>query len=166
MRLKRAITIHIAGVLAMLMLAVYTIGCASTGQPQATVAPDTRIAHYSGTVLNAATMLQRGITSATDTGGLPIPMAQQITGYVQQIYNKSVPLETALKAYHAATTTGPRSLAGADIQKIVADINGLIGQILGSKMPEGGTATQIIALVGNVIAAVGSVQSEIAAVLK
>ena len=127
----------------------------------ANVKPETTVATYGTTVLAAATELQKGITSATDTKVIPVATAQKLTAYVEEVYAKSGTLGEGLKAYHAATSVDLRKAKASEIVKLIADINTATGQILGTSLPSGAVQT-INTLVANVIAAVGAVQAEVA----
>src|SRR5262245_43848848 len=62
--------------------------------------PDVTALQVSGTVLDTATALQKWITAQTDAKTIPVDVAQKLTGYVDQVYQKSGPLGDAVKAYH------------------------------------------------------------------
>lgn len=143
-------------VLALLVMALLALPNCATNS-----APETNIISGGATVLEAATMLQRGITAQTDAGTLNVELAQRMTDTVDQIYQKSTPLGEALKAYHAATNLDVKKLQAANIQKMVADVNSLVATLLGNPIPEG-SLKQVSLLIGNLIASVGAVQAEIA----
>jgi hypothetical protein len=142
--------------LVAMLVALFVVGCGAGQAP-----PETQVAHYETTVLGAATALQKGITAATDAKSLPVPIAQQLTGYVEQVYATSGKLNTALVAYHAAATLDLRKIQAAQVQQLVAELNTILSQILGVAIPPG-AGTQIVTLAGQVIGAIGAVQAEIA----
>lgn len=139
----------------LITVAALTVSCTGNAKPQVTVA------HYTGTVVAAATELQKGVTAATRTGVLPVATAQKLTSYNEVIYEKSGQLVTALRAYDAATSLDVKQLKASEVQVVIAQLNTTIGQFLGTSLPPG-VAAQINTLVGNVISAVGAVQAEIA----
>ena len=130
-------------------------GCAGN------VKPETQVARIGTSVLGAATELQKGITASTDAGVLPVATAQTLTSYVEVISAKGASLGEALRAYHAATALDLKQVKASEIQDLIADMNATIGRSLGTALPDG-ALSQITALVGNVITAVGSVQAEVA----
>lgn len=145
----------------MLMAAVLVISacwtaCAPKGTP-----PETQAVMYTGNVLDAATALQKGITTATDAKVLPVPLAQQLTSYSKVIYDKSGPLLETIKLYHVTSDLAKRKLQAADIQKLIGDINGAVTSLLGISIPEG-ALTELSKLVGGVMKAIGVVQTEVA----
>jgi hypothetical protein len=140
----------------VLLALVSSMSACATNSP-----PETTVVHYSGTVLSAATELQKGITAATDTKILPVPTAQTMTRYIEIIYERSGPLLEGLKAYHVATTIDVRRIKAAEVQQLIAEINGAIASVLQIAIPDG-AVQQVTTLVGNVISAVGAVQAEVA----
>lgn len=147
---------------ALLMLTVTSAvspGCASNAKPETT------ILQVGTTVLGAVTELQKGITAATDQHSLPVPLAQQLTGYVTVVHDKAGPLEDALKAYHAATSVNVRTATAAQIVKLIGDMNNAINNVLGTALPAGVVA-ELSKLVGKVLEAIGAVQLEVAKGLK
>jgi hypothetical protein len=146
-----------AAVLAVLVLAV---ACASTGQK-----PETVVLHQGTNVLIAATQFQKGVTQATDAHSLTVAQGQTLTGYSELVYKGSQKLEAAVQRYRAATTLDLKALAAADVSAAVAEINSAVGKVLGAKLSDT-TAGELIKLAGNIMAAVGAVQAEVAQGLK
>lgn len=140
------------------LAALLVLACAGCAGNQA---PDIRVAQTGTTVLAATTELQKGITQLTDAHVLPVPVAQQMTGYVQVVYDKSGALSEALKVYHAATSVAARQSAAGRVQQLLTEISGPLASILGVAVPQG-AAAQLTKLVGQVLAVVSSVQQEVA----
>jgi len=138
-----------------IVLALVISGCAGNKQPE------TAVAHYGNTVLETATALQKGITAATDAKTLPVDIAQKLTSYSEQIYQKSGPLGDALRAYHTATTLDLRKLKAAEVQALINDVNSPLSKILQEAIPQP-ALQQITTLVANVMASVAAVQAEVA----
>jgi len=116
------------------------------------------------TVLDAATRLQKGITQLTDNKTIPVATAQKLTGYVQQVYDKSGPLGDAVQAYKAMTDLNLRKQKASEIVQMIADINSPLSQILKEAVPEG-ALKELSTLAGNVVATVAQVQASIAQAL-
>lgn len=146
---------YVALFLALVLSTAALPSCAGNNKPE------TVVAVYGTNVLGAATELQKVVTAATDAGSLPVPVAQEITGYVKKVYDKSGPLGTALRAYHAATSVEIRNLKASEIQGFIGDINAAIGSILKVSLPPG-VVVEISTTVGKVLAAIGAVQAEVA----
>lgn len=142
-------------IVATVLMVTGYVGCATNTPPQ------TQVTHYTGTVLQAATELQKGVTAATDAKVMPVPMAQELSGYIKVVYDKSGPLLDALNVYNTAATLELKKKSAADIQRDIVSMNEAIGKILGVAMPEG-VAVQISKLVGNVMMAIGAMQAEVA----
>jgi uncharacterized membrane protein len=123
--------------------------------------PDVTTAHYTTDILSAVTELQKGVTQMTDQKLLPVPVAQQITGYVKDVYAKSGDLDEALKAYHSATSATEKQSKAALIQTLLSQLDGPIASILGVAVPEG-SVQRLTKLVGTVMNVVGAVQQEVA----
>lgn len=131
------------------------VGCAQNNPPEVTVL------QTGSTVLDAATRLQRGITQLTDNKTLPVATAQKLTGYVQQVYDKSGPLGDAVQSYKSITDLNLRKQKASDIVQMIADINSPLSQILKESIPEG-ALKELATLVSNVVATVAQVQATIA----
>lgn len=127
--------------------------------------PDVVALQVGGTVLDTATALQKQITAWTDAKTLSVPMAQKLTGYVQQVYDKSGPLGDAVKAYHDITDLNLKKLKAAEIEQLIADINSPLGKLLAEAVPEG-VLRQFTLLVTNVMDAITKAQASVVAELK
>lgn len=139
---------------ALLAYAVSSGACAK--QP-----PEVTAAHIGSSVLETAEALQRGITRETDAKVLPVALAQKLTGYTQIIYDKSGPLGEALRRYHAATTIDLKNASAAEIQAGIAEITQALNLFLKEPLPAG-IASELSSLAANVMAAIASVQAEVA----
>lgn len=119
------------------------------------------VVQTTGTVVEAATALQKAVTAATDAHALPIPLAQKLTGYNEVIYAKSGTLLEAVRAYSLLQAPDLKKLKASEIQQLIADVNAQLGKFLGESLPQG-VLSQLTALVGNVMSAVSAVQLQVA----
>lgn len=119
------------------------------------------VVQTTGTVVDAATALQKAVTAATDAGVLPVPLAQKLTGYNEVIYAKSGTLLEAVRAYSTLQAPDLKKLKAAEVQQLVADVNAQLARFLKESLPQG-VLSQLTALVGNVMSAVSAVQLQVA----
>lgn len=119
------------------------------------------VVQTTGTVVDAATALQKAVTAATEAHLLAVPLAQKLTSYNEAIYTKSGTLLEAVRAYAALQAPDLKKLKAAEIQQLIADVNAQLGRFLGESLPQG-VLSQLTALVGNVMAAVSAVQLQVA----
>ena len=145
------------GLLAVLLTALVLPGCASSG----TKAPETTVLQVGTQVLTAAATLQQQINADVQNGSLPVATADRLVIVTRQIYAKSGDLETAVKIYHAASTAPDKLAKGASVQALITDLSGLMAQFLKTALPPG-IVQQISALAANVLAAIGTVQLQLA----
>jgi hypothetical protein len=131
-------------------------GCAGHKAPV-----DVQVLHTGTNVLTTVAALQRGVTQATDAKLLPVAQAKEITGYVEKAYAKSGSLEEAVKALHTATNLDVKATKVAEVQVLVGELNALLGQAVGVKVPEG-ALSELMKLYGGVMTAVAQVQAEVA----
>lgn len=144
--------------LALLSAAVLALSaCASAGSPK----PDVAVAQTTSSVLDAATLLQNEVNRLTAARTLPLPVAEQMTGYTKVVHDKAGQLIPALEAYHVATTPLEKQNKAQLVQTLLADISGPLGQLLGVNVPQGVTSS-ITKLIGQLMAAVAAVQSQVA----
>jgi hypothetical protein len=126
-----------------------------------TSAPEVNVLHTTTNVVEAATALQRGITNATDAGVLPVATAQTLTGYMEKLHADATVVVEKVQVYHTATSVSLKASNAAEIQTLVGKMNTLIGQVLGTALPES-AATELMKLIGTVMTSIGAVQAEVA----
>lgn len=148
----------IIAILAVLSICAVMLGGCATAS---TAKPDVTVASYGTTILSATADLQKMITDLTRSRLLPVVTGQKLTGYVEQVYQKSGELATALRAYHAATTPVEQQSKAALVQTLLTQLSGPLAQMLSVDLPEG-TVQRLTKLIGTVMSVVGAIQSEVA----
>lgn len=142
----------------LLLSAPLISACASAGGQK----PDVVAAQTTGTVLEAATLLQNEVNRLTAARTLPLPVAEQMTGYVRVVHEKAGQLIPLLEAYHAATTPLEKQSKAAMVQAMLTQLSGPLGQLLGVNVPQG-LVGSISKLIAQVLSAVATVQTQLAA---
>lgn len=142
----------------LVVLVLLSSACA-TGAGQRP--PDVAIAQTTTSIVQAATTLQNEVNRLTASGTLPVDIGQKFTDADKVLLSKATQLSTALDAYHAATSLADRSIKASQVQTLITELSGPLATMLGLKLPEG-AAQSVSRLIGNVMAVIGTIQSEIA----
>lgn len=144
---------------AALVCSVFIVACGP--QDPTTTPRQSQVAHYGAEVINVVTSVQTLVNDSTRAGLLPVDAAERVTDANQKLKDAGTKLSELLKQYDAVATLDARHLTEAQIELAIATFNQTLGDALNVKV-EGAVASQIVALYGNAVKVVASLQGEIA----
>lgn len=145
----------------IVIVALVLSGACGGTNPNPSVTPQAKVAHYGSDIAQGITTLQQTVTQVRSTCAACADATDKITDADQQAVTAATKLSSALKAYDAATTLTAKNVAASDVQASVADITKLLATAFNVKV-ENPMASQIATLVSNVLSLTASVSAEVA----
>lgn len=140
----------------LISLAILTLSGCGGKHP-----PDVTALQLGSTLLQNATILQKGITAKMDARELSVPLATQLSAPIEKLVARAPALENAVKAYHAATTGAAKAVAAKDVQALLTEANALMSTFLNVTIPPGVSA-ELTKLAATVLSTISSLQLEFA----